>query len=109
MRKDGPRASVQQWNSPTQAKRGLEWATRPGKGLLQGEAVMTGHAATQAARGVTAREVAEALSHVPKGEAARGSVLRFIGTVAEVRVNRVTGTIVTVIRFSSPGAASKLP
>jgi hypothetical protein len=82
----------------------------PEKGLLQGEAELSSHAAAQAAaRGVTSDEVAEALSHVPKQEAGRGSVLRFIGKAAEVRVNRVTGTIVTVIRFASPGAPSPLP
>jgi len=54
-------------------------------------------------------EIEDALSMVPKQEAGRGSVLRFIGKAAEVRVNRVTGTIVTVIRFASPSAASPLP
>jgi hypothetical protein len=33
-----------------------------------------------------------------------GSVLKFIGSGAEVRVNQITGKIVTVIRFSSPAA-----
>jgi hypothetical protein len=80
-----------------------------GKGLLQGEAELSSHAAAQAAlKGVTKEEIAEALSQVPKQEAGRGSVLRFIGKAAEVRVNRVTGTIVTVIRFVSPGAPSPL-
>jgi len=80
-----------------------------GKGLLQGEAEMSAHAAEQAAaRGVTQKEIAEALSHVPKQEAGRGSVVRFIGQAAEVRVNRITGTIVTVIRNLAPGAPSPL-
>jgi RHS repeat-associated protein len=75
-----------------------------GRGILQGETTgMTNHALSQAlARGVTNGEMAEALTHVPKST--RGSVLRFIGQNAEVRVNQVTGKIVTVIRFSSPGA-----
>jgi RHS repeat-associated protein len=81
-----------------------------GKGLLGGEAELSAHAATQAAaRGVTKAEIEDALSMVPKQEAGRGSVFRFIGKAAEVRVNRVTGTIVTVIRFTGPGAASPLP
>jgi RHS repeat-associated protein len=81
-----------------------------GKGLLQGEAVLGSHAADQAVeRGVTASEIKEALTHVPKGQAEWGSVLRFRGVAAEVRVNKVTGTIVTVIRFSSPRAASIIP
>ncbi|MFI5059045.1 MAG: RHS repeat-associated core domain-containing protein [Candidatus Acidiferrales bacterium] len=80
-----------------------------GKGLLQGEAELSSHAAEQAVfKGLTKEEIAEALSHVPKQEAGRGSVLRFRGQAAEVRVNRVTGTIVTVIRFLSPGAPSPL-
>jgi hypothetical protein len=41
-------------------------------------------------------------------EAGRGSVVRFIDKAAEVRVNRVTGTIVTVIRFVGAGAAGPL-
>jgi hypothetical protein len=49
------------------------------------------------------------LSHVPKQYAGDGSVIRFIGQAAEVRVNQVTGTIVTVIRKLSPGAPSPLP
>lgn len=71
---------------------------------------MSAHAAEQAAaRGVTQKEITEALSHVPKQEAVRGSVVRFIGQAAEMRVNRVTGTIVTVIRNLKPGAPSPLP
>ncbi len=81
-----------------------------GKGLLQGEAVLSLHAAKQAAeRGVTAAEIAEALSHVPKQSAGVGSVVKFIGKAAEVRVNRVTGTIVTVFRSVGRGAPSPLP
>jgi hypothetical protein len=57
----------------------------------------------------TRPEIEDALSMVPKQEAGRGSVFRFIGKAAEVRVNTVTGTIVTVIRFTGPGAASPLP
>lgn len=47
-------------------------------------------------------EIEDALSMVLKQEAGRGSVSRFIGKAAEVRVNRV-------IRFTGPGAASPLP
>ena len=80
-----------------------------GRGLLGGEAELSSHAAAQAAaRGVTKAEIEDALSMVPKQEAGRGSLLRFIGKAAEVRVNRVTGTIVTVIRFVGAGAASPL-
>src|SRR2546426_10661594 len=49
---------------------------------------------------LASKEIAEDLTHVPKQEAGRGSVFRFIGKVAEVRVNRVTGKIVTVIRLT---------
>ena len=80
-----------------------------GRGLLGGEAELSSHAAAQAAaRGVTKAEIEDALSMVPKQEAGRGSVVRFIGKAAEVRVNRVTGTIVTVIRFVGAGGASPL-
>ena len=80
-----------------------------GRGLLGGEAELSSHAAAQAAaRGVTKAEIEDALSQVPKREAGRGSVVRFIGKAAEVRVNRVTGTIVTVIRFVGAGATSPL-
>jgi RHS repeat-associated protein len=79
-------------------------AFNAGKGLLNGETKgFTDHAISQAvARGVTKGEIAEALTHVAKGTG--GSVLRFIGQGAEVRVNQITGKIVTVIRFSAPGA-----
>ena len=81
-----------------------------GRGLLGGEAELSSHAAAQAAaRGVTKEEIAEALSHVPKQYAGDGSVIKFFGKAAEVRVNKVTGTIVTVIRKLSPGAPSPLP
>jgi RHS repeat-associated protein len=80
-----------------------------GRGLLGGEAELSSHAAAQAAaRGVTKAEIEDALSMVPKQEAGRGSVLRFIGKAAELRIHRVTGTIVTVIRFVGAGAASPL-
>jgi hypothetical protein len=80
-----------------------------GRGLLGGEAELSSHAAAQAAaRGVTKAEIEDALSQVPKQEAGRGSVFRFIGQAAEVRVNSVTGTIVTVIRFVGAAAASPL-
>jgi hypothetical protein len=61
-----------------------------------------------AARGVTKEEIADALSHVPKQYSGDGSVVRFIGEAAEVRVNKVTGTIVTVIRYLAPGVPSPL-
>ncbi|PYV68508.1 MAG: hypothetical protein DMG96_36250 [Acidobacteria bacterium] len=86
------------------ASEGLSATTafNTGKGVLNGETTgMTQHALNQAlVRGVTNSEITEALTHVPKGTG--GSVLRFIGQGAEVRVNQVTGKIVTLIRFSGP-------
>jgi len=86
------------------AAQGLDATTafNVGKGVLNGETTgISIHALNQAlVRGVTSSEISEALTHVPKGTG--GSVLRFIGKAAEVRVNQVTGKIVTVIRFSAP-------
>jgi RHS repeat-associated protein len=75
-----------------------------GHGVFNGETTGFGnHALSQAlARGVTKAEIAEALTHVPK--LTGGSVILFIGRGAEVRVNKITGMIVTVIRFSAPNA-----
>ena len=88
------------------AAKGLSAGTafNAGKGVINGETTgMTNHALSQAlARGVTKQEVAEALTHVAKSTG--GSVLKFIGQGAEVRVNQITGKIVTVIRFSSATA-----
>jgi len=88
------------------ARAGLEAGEvfNAGRGLLGGEAVLSDHVAQRAAQyGLSKAELADALSQVPKQEAGRGSVIRFIGKVAEVRVNRVTGTIVTVIRLTRAG------
>jgi hypothetical protein len=64
---------------------------------------ISNHALSQSlARSVTKQEIAEALTHVAKSTG--GSVLKFIGQGAEVRVNQITGKIVTVIRFSSATA-----
>lgn len=86
------------------ASQGLSVTTafNVGKGLTNGETTgMSKHALNQVlVRGVTRSEIEEALTHVPKGTG--GSVLRFIGTRAEVRVNQLTGKIVTLIRFSGP-------
>lgn len=90
----------------TFAARGLTTTTvfNVGGGVVNGETTgMTNHALSQAlVRGVTRHEIAEALTHVAKGTG--GSVLKFIGNGAEVRVNQITGKIVTVIRFSGPAA-----
>jgi hypothetical protein len=78
-----------------------------GRGLLGGEAELSSHAAAQAAaRGVTKAEIEDALSMVPARSRTRS--VCFIDKAAEVRVNRVTGTIVTVIRFVGAGAAGPL-
>jgi|SRR5579884_3284317 len=88
------------------AAKGLSATTvfNEGKGVVNGETTgMTNHALSQAlVRGVTKEEIGEALTHVAKSTG--GSVLSFSGEGAEVRVNQVTGKIVTVIRFSSPTA-----
>jgi hypothetical protein len=88
------------------AAKGLSAATafNAGRGVINGETTgMTNHALSQAlARGVTKQEIAEALTHVAKSTG--GSVLKFIGQGAQVRVNQITGKIVTVIRFSSATA-----
>ncbi|MGJ5814500.1 RHS repeat domain-containing protein [Paludibaculum fermentans] len=88
------------------AAKGLSVSTafNAGRGVINGETTgMTNHALSQAlARGVTKQEIAEALTHVAKSTG--GSVLKFIGSRAEVRVNQITGKIVTVIRFSSATA-----
>ena len=88
------------------AAKGLSASTafNAGKGVINGETTgMTNHALSQSlARGVTKQEIAEALTHVAKSTG--GSVLKFIGQGAEVRVNQITGKIVTVIRFSSATA-----
>ncbi len=64
--------------------------------------VLSAHAAEQAERfGVTKEEIEEALQGVAKGnpnpQRAWDSVVRFYTATCEVRVNQVTGTIVTVI------------
>jgi len=71
-------------------------------GMVIGGYVLTTHAAEQAEeRGVTAEEIEEAVSGVAKGnpnpERAWDSVQRFYTATCEVRVNKITGTIVTVI------------
>jgi RHS repeat-associated protein len=86
------------------ASEGLSASTvfNAGKGVLNGETTgMTQHALNEVLmRGVTNREIQEALTHVPKGP--YGSVLHFTGEFAQVRVNQITGKIVTVVRFSAP-------
>jgi RHS repeat-associated protein len=71
-------------------------------GMVIGGYVLTTHAAEQAERfGVTEEEIEEAVEGVAKGnpnpERAWDSVQRFYTATCEVRVNKVTGTIVTVI------------
>jgi hypothetical protein len=71
-------------------------------GMTIGGYVLTQHAAEQAERfGVSAEEIEEAVSGVAKGnpnpDRAWDSVQRFYTATCEVRVNKITGTIVTVI------------
>ena len=94
----------------TELSGGLNTGTtfNEGAGLLNGEvAGMSQEAVMRAAtRGVTKEEIAEALTHVPKQYARRPAALVFNGRAARVIVSRITGKIITVIRFSSPGAPS---
>jgi RHS repeat-associated protein len=69
-------------------------------GMVIGGYIMTSHAVEQAEeRGVTAEEIEEAVEGVAKSnpQNAWDSVQRFYTATCEVRVNKVTGTIVTVI------------
>ena len=68
--------------------------------MVIGGYILTAHAAEQAARwGLTAEEIEEAVSGVAKGNPVNpwDSVVRFYTAICEVRVDRVMGTIVTVI------------
>jgi RHS repeat-associated protein len=71
-------------------------------GMVIGGYVLTTHAAEQAERfGVSEEEIEEAVSGVAKGnpnpDRAWDSVQRFYTATCEVRVNKISGTIVTVI------------
>jgi RHS repeat-associated protein len=69
-------------------------------GAIVGGFVLTTHAVEQAAaRGVTLQEIEEAVEGVAKSNPTNAwdSVQRFYTATCEVRVNKVTGTIVTVI------------
>jgi RHS repeat-associated protein len=69
-------------------------------GAVVGGFILTEHAVEQAMeRGVTLSEIVEAVSGVAKSNPQNGwdSVQRFYTSTCEVRVNMVTGTIVTVI------------
>ncbi len=69
-------------------------------GSVVGGFVLTAHAVEQAeARGVTLGEIEEAVEGVAKSNPLNGydSVQRFYTATCEVRVNKITGTIVTVI------------
>jgi RHS repeat-associated protein len=69
-------------------------------GMTIGGYILTQHAAEQAEeRGVTLSEIEEALEGVAKGNPQNGwdSVQRFYTSTCEVRVNKITGTIVTII------------
>jgi hypothetical protein len=71
-------------------------------GMVIGGYVLTTHAADQAEEfGVSEEEIEEAVSGVAKGnpnpDRAWDSVQRFYTATCEVRVNKITGTIVTVI------------
>ena len=69
-------------------------------GMTIGGYVLTQHAVEQAEeRGVTLSEIEEAVQGVAKGNPQNGwdSVQRFYTSTCEVRVNKITGTIVTII------------
>jgi RHS repeat-associated protein len=69
-------------------------------GAVVGGFTLTAHAVEQAeARGVTLGEIEEAVEGVAKSNPQNGwdSVQRFYTSTCEVRVNKITGTIVTVI------------
>jgi hypothetical protein len=69
-------------------------------GAVVGGFVLTAHAVEQAQeRGVTLGEIEEAVEDVAKSNPLNGydSVQRFYTSTCEVRVNKITGTIVTVI------------
>ena len=69
-------------------------------GMTIGGYVLTQHAVEQAEeRGVTLSEIEEAVEGVAKGNPQNGwdSVQRFYTSTCEVRVNKITGTIVTII------------
>jgi RHS repeat-associated protein len=69
-------------------------------GMVIGGFIMTAHAVEQAEeRGVTREEIEEAVEGVAKSNPVNGwdSVQRFYTATCEVRVNKITGTIVTVI------------
>jgi RHS repeat-associated protein len=69
-------------------------------GMTIGGHVLTQHAVEQAEeRGVTLSEIEEAVEGVAKGNPQNGwdSVQRFYTSTCEVRVNKITGTIVTII------------
>lgn len=75
-------------------------------GAVAGGFVLTEHAVEQAVgRGVTLQDIEEAVEGVAKGNPnparAWDSVVRFYGANCEVRVNRITGAIVTVIKKSN--------
>lgn len=69
-------------------------------GMTVGGYILSQHAVEQAeARGVTLSEIEEAVAGVAKGNPQNGwdSVQRFYTSSCEVRVNKITGVIVTVI------------
>jgi hypothetical protein len=69
-------------------------------GAVVGGFILTEHAVEQALeRGVTLQEIEEAVEGVAKSnpQNARDSVQRFYTATCEVRVNKITGAIVTVI------------
>jgi len=69
-------------------------------GMTVGGYVLSAHAVEQAeARGVTLSEIEDAVGGVAKGNPQNGwdSVQRFYTSSCEVRVNKITGVIVTVI------------
>ncbi len=71
-------------------------------GAIIGGFVLTEHAVEEAARdGITPDEIEEALAGVAKGQPnparAWDSVQRYYTSTCEVRVIKITGTIVTVI------------
>jgi RHS repeat-associated protein len=85
---------------PAGVEAAVGFATRLRAGMVIGGLVMSAHAAEQAEeRGVTVSEIEDAVQGVAKSNPQNGydSVVRFYTSSCEVRVNKITGVIVTVI------------
>ena len=85
---------------PGAVEAGLGLANTMRAGMEVGGHILTTHAVEQAEeRGVTLGDIEDALSGVAQGNPKNpwDSVQRFYTSACEVRVNKITGTIVTVI------------